>query len=99
MVKVDLKEKQRALRSCMLGPCGKGLKIPRTKHLVGALRPTVVNTVKDPCPENSLLRCQIHGSRAYRGASLIRTSPFPKDLTVALCLGPYGGPGGGGVFL
>ena len=34
----------------------------------------------------------------YRGTSLIRNSA-PEDPTVALRLGPYGGPSGGGRFL
>ena len=34
----------------------------------------------------------------YRGTSVIRYCP-PLDLTADLFLGPYGGPGGLGVFL
>ena len=34
----------------------------------------------------------------YRGASLIRNSP-PLGTYSNICLGPYGGPGGGGRFL
>jgi len=37
-------------------------------------------------------------SRSNRGGSLIRNTP-PWDPTVGLCLGPYGGPMGGGCFL
>jgi len=38
-------------------------------------------------------------SRAnYRGTSLIRNSP-PLGTYSSICLGPYGGPGGGGGFL
>ena len=35
---------------------------------------------------------------SYRGTSLMRNSP-PQDPTVGLCLGPYGGLGGGLLFL
>jgi len=34
----------------------------------------------------------------YRGASLIRKRPLPKETTVALYLGPYGGPRGWAFF-
>ena len=45
-----------------------------------------------PC---SWVRCFL----AYRGTSVIRNSAPLEDPTVGKCLGPYGGPKGGGCFL
>ena len=49
-------------------------------------------------PAWTCLRLSPFVHNMYMGASLIRPPP-PPDPTVGICLGPFGGPKGGGGFL
>jgi len=50
------------------------------------------------CDERMLFQGHAAATRGYRDTSLIRNRP-PYDPTAGLCLGPCGGPSGGGSFL
>ena len=49
------------------------------------------HNLRDLTPRVNKCVCNV----IYGGTSLIRNRPPPYDSTVGLCLGPYGGPGGG----
>ena len=61
--------------------------------LNGFLKSLVADKWNDISPMGD---CLDERFMTYRGASLIKTAPS-QDLTVALCLGSYGGPTGGAV--